>query len=413
MTYPLLSGLRVLELGESISAPYCGKLLADMGAQVVKIERPGAGDQAREYGPFLNDQPHPERSGVFLYLNSNKQGVTLNLETPTGKEILAGLLAQSDVFVHNLHPLDMDRLGMGWEDLRPHNQQMVMTSITPFGLTGAYRNWKAYDINLAAAGGICEGLGSEAREPLTFGTPEVGYFAGTAAASSIVIALLAQAGDAQAGNASNDGRRGGQHIDIAEVESMAGIYNGPEALMAVYQWRVTRRTGHHALDFPYPNCILRCKDGYIFVGSPEGRQWRGLLELMGNPRWAQEPRFRNRTVMNNEYADEVDGYLEEWLLSHTKGELLEMALEHRLPLAPVRGFDEVRSDPSLASQFVTIDRADTGPVAYPGPPFQMGGLDGDPPAPAPTIGQHNRDVYCGRLGYTPEELVKLHQTGII
>ena len=405
MTYPLLQGLSVVELGESISAPYCAKLLADMGAHVVKIERPETGDQAREYGPFLNDQPHPERSGLFLYLNSNKQGVTLNLETPTGKEILAGLLAQSHIFVHNLHPFDMDRLGIGWEGLRRHNQQMVMASITPFGLTGPYRNWKAYDINLAAAGGICEGLGSEDREPLTFGTPEVGYFAGTAAASSIVIALLAQSDD--------DGRRGGQHIDIAEVESMAGIYNGPEALMAVYEWRVTRRTGHHALDFPYPNCILRCKDGYIFVGAPEGRQWRRLLEVMGNPQWAQEPRFRNRTVMNNEYADEVDSYVEEWLLKHTKGELLEIALEHSLPLAPVRGFDEVRSDPSLAGQFVTIDRRDTGPVAYPGLPFQLTGLDQSPPAPAPTIGQHNREVYCGRLGYSPEELVKLHQTGII
>ena len=410
MTYPLLHGLRVLELREFISAPYCGKLLADMGAQVMKIERPGAGDQAREYGPFLNGQPHPERSGLFLYLNSNKKGVTLNLETPTGKEILADLIAQSDVFVHNHHPLVMDRLGMGWEDLRPHNLQMVMASITPFGLTGPYRNWKAYDINLAAAGGICEGLGSEDREPLTFGTPAVGYFAGTAAASSIVIALLAQAGDAET---SNDGRHGGQHIDIAEVESMAGIYNGPEALMAVYQWRVTRRTGHHALDFPYPNCILRCKDGYIFVGAPEGRQWRGLLELMGDPQWAQEPRFRNRTVMNNDYADEVDGYVEDWLLNYTKNELLEMALEHRLPLAPVRGFDEVRGDPSLASQFVTIERADTGPVAYPGAPFQLTGIAQGPTDPAPTIGQHNRDVYCGRLGYTPEELVKLHQTGII
>ena len=404
MTYPLLKGLSVLELGESISAPYCGKLLADMGAQVVKIERPGVGDQAREYGPFLNDQPHPERSGLFLYLNSNKQGITLNLETPTGKEILVRLIAQSDVFVHNLHPLVMDRLGMSWEHLRLANQQMVMASITPFGLTGPYRNWKAYDINLAAAGGICEGLGSEDREPLTFGTPQVGYFAGAAAASSIVIALLAQA---------SDGGRRGQHIDIAEVESMAGIYSGPEALMAVYQWRVTRRTGHHAMDFPYPNCILHCKDGYMFVGSPEGHQWRRLLELMGNPQWAQEPRFRDRTVMNNEYADEVDGYLEEWLLRHTKSELLEMALEHRLPLAPVRGFDEVRGDPSLASQFVTIDRADTGPLAFPGPPFQLTGLDQGPLAAAPTIGQHNRDVYCRRLGYNPEELVKLHQTGII
>ena len=115
---------------------------------------------------------------------------------------------------------------------------------------------------------------------------------------------------------------GGQHIDIAEVESLAGIYNGPEALMAVYQWRVTRRTGHHPLDFPYPNCVLRSKDGYVLVGAPEGRQWRQLLELMGNPEWSQDPRFANRTEMNNLYADELDGYLEEWLGNFSKAELL-------------------------------------------------------------------------------------------
>ncbi len=398
MTFSLLQGLRVVELGESVSAPYCSKLLADMGADVVKIERPGAGDQTREYGPFLNDQPHLDRSGLFLYLNANKQGVTLDLKAPTGREILGGLLAKSQVFVHNLHPTEMDRLGVDYETLRNHNDQLVMASITPFGLTGRYRDYKAYDINLAAAGGICEGLGSPDREPLTFGTPEVGYFAGMAAASSIVIALLAG---------------GGQHIDIAEVESMAGIYNGPEALMAVYQWRMTRRTGHHALDFPYPNCILRCKDGYIFVGSPEGRQWRTLLEVMGGPEWAKEERFRNRTRMNNEYADEVDGYMEEWLLQHTKAELLALALEHRVPLAPVRDFGEVRNDESLADQFVAIDRPDTGAVSFAGPPYKLSGQDAIPPSPAPFLGQHNADVYCDRLGYTKEELVKLYQTGII
>lgn len=398
MTFSLLQGLRVVELGESVSAPYCTKLLADMGAEVVKIERPGVGDQSREYGPFLNDRPHHERSGLFLYLNSNKQGITLDLDTPTGREILGALLAKSQVFVHNLHPTEMDRLEVDYEILRAHNDQLVMASITPFGLTGPYRNYKAYDINLAAAGGICEGLGSPDKEPLTFGTPEVGYFAAMAAASSVVIALLAGQG---------------QHIDIAEVESMAGIYNGPEALMAVYQWRMTRRTGHHALDFPYPNCILRCKDGYIFVGSPEGRQWRALLEVMGGPEWAKEDRFRNRTAMNNEHADEVDGYMEEWLLQHTKAELLALALEHRIPLAPVRDFKEVRSDESLADQFEVIYRPDTGPVSFAGPPYRLSPQEATPPSPAPLLGQHNSDIYCDGLGYSKEELVKLYQTGII
>ena len=402
MTYGLLNGLRVLEFGEFISAPYCGKLLADMGADVLKIERSDGGDWARDYGPYPNDLPHRERSGLFLYLNANKRGVTLNLDTPTGREIMAALVSRYDVLVHNLHPTEMDRIGLDYDTLRLNNDGLVMASITPFGLTGPYRNWKAYDINLAAGGGICEGLGSPEREPLTFGTPEVGYFAGVAAASSLVTALLAREESGP-----------GQHIDIAEIESMAGLYNGPEALMAVYQWRVTRRTGHHALDFPYPNCILRCKDGYIFVGSPEGRQWRRLLELMGSPEWSLEPRFRNRTVMNNEHADEVDGYVEEWLLQYTKAELLEMALEHRIPLAPVRGFDEVRNDPGLSTLFKGVDRADTGPVAIPGPPYEMSDTKVFEAFPAPTLGQHNSETYRGELGYTPEEVAQLYRTRII
>ncbi len=402
MTYSLLQGLRVLEVGDFISAPYCGKLLADMGAEVIKVEPSGVGDCSRQYGPFLDDNPHPERSGLFLYLNGNKRGITLNLATPTGQGILRELAGRSDVLVHNLPPKEMEEVGLDYPTLSQVNPRLVMASITPFGLTGPYKDYKAYDINLAAAGGICEGLGSSDREPLTFGTPEVGYFAGMAAASSIVIALLAL-----------DSLGTGQHIDIAEAETMAGIYNGPEALMAVYQWRVTRRTGHHALDFPYPNCILRCNDGYIFVGSPEGRQWRQLLELMGNPEWARDPRFTNRTVMNNQYADEIDGYMEAWLLQYTKAELLAMGLNQRIPLAPVRGFDEVRRDESLADLFVDNQRADTGPISYPGPPYILADAPTAPPTPAPYLGQHNPEVYCSILGYTKEQLVKLYQTGII
>ena len=401
MTYSLLSGLRVLEIGSMISAPYCGKLLADAGADVVKIERPGIGEDARRYGPWPDDAPHPERSGLYLYLNANKAGITVNLETPTGREILNQLLAKSDVVVHNVPPADMERFGLDYDRLAADHPLLVMASISPWGLSGPWREYKAYDINLASAGGICEGLGEAHREPLTFGTPEVGYFAGMAAASSIVMALLGR------------DTHGGQHIDIAEAETMAGLYNGPEALMAVYEWRVTRRTGHHALDFPYPNCILRCKDGHIFVGSPEGRQWRRLLEIMGNPEWSQEQRFRNRTAMNNLYADEVDGYVEAWLADYTKAELLEMALEHRIPLAPVRTYEEVRWDPSLEDLFVVIERDDTGPVAYPGVPYRLSDAEMSSAPPAPTLGQHNRAILCDELGYSAADLVKLHQTGII
>ena len=415
MTYNLLEGLRVLELGDFISAPYCGKLLADMGAEVIKIEPPSTGDWARQYGPFLQDDPHPERSGIFLYLNANKRGVTMDLRTPTGRALLSGLADRSDVLVHNFHPTEMDGLGLNYDALSLSNPRLVMASITPFGLTGPNRDYKAYDINLAAGGGICQGLGSADRQPLTFGAPQVGYFAGMAAASSIMMCLLAmEPFDPQSSREGVPDEAGcGQHIDVAEMETMAGVYTGPEALMAVYQWRVTSRTGHHAMDFPYPNCILRCKDGYIFVGSPEGRQWRKLLEIMGDPQWAKDPRFANRTDMNNLYADEVDGYMEAWLANYTKAELLELALQHQIPLAPVRGYDEVRHDPSLSSMFEEIDRADTGPLPFPGPPYELPALPREAAAPAPLLGEHNPEVYCRMLGHTKEQLVKLYQTGII
>jgi len=165
--------------------------------------------------------------------------------------------------------------------------------------------------------------------------------------------------------------------------------------------------------FPYPNCILRCKDGYIFVGAPEGRQWRQLLEVMGSPEWSKDPRFRNRTEMNNRYVDELDGYLESWLMHYTKAELLDIALKHRIPLAPVQGYDDVRHDPSLADLFVNIDRVDTGPIPCPGPPYLLVDAEVKPQNPAPYLGQHNEEVYCKALGYTRQQLAKLYQTGII
>ena len=134
MTYSLLSGLRVLEIGSMISAPYCGKLLADAGAGVLKIEPPGVGEDARRYGPWPDDVPHPERSGLYLYLNANKAGITANLETPTGRGILRQLAAKSDVVVHNVPPAEMERLGLDYDLLAAEHPELVMASISPWGL---------------------------------------------------------------------------------------------------------------------------------------------------------------------------------------------------------------------------------------------------------------------------------------
>src|ERR1700687_4335080 len=150
-----LSGLKVIELGELASAPYAAKLMADMGAEVIKIERPGVGDCARVRGPFPGHQPHPEKSGLFLYLNTNKLGVTLDIARPEGFEILEKLVAQADVLIHNVWPPAMDRAGLSFERLRKVNPRLVMTSITPYGLTGPNRDLRAEDLTVWSAGGVC------------------------------------------------------------------------------------------------------------------------------------------------------------------------------------------------------------------------------------------------------------------
>src|SRR5690348_127246 len=149
-----LASFRIIEYGDMVSAPYASKLIADMGAEVIKVEPPLTGDGARQRGPYPGRIPHPEKSGLFLYLNTNKRGVTLNLETPRGQEIFQRLLAQADLFIHNVHPTRMAALGLDYNRLAQNNRELVMTSITPFGLTGPHKDYRAYDLNTWSAGGL-------------------------------------------------------------------------------------------------------------------------------------------------------------------------------------------------------------------------------------------------------------------
>ena len=154
MSGQALSGLKAVEWSDFVSGPYCGKLLADLGAEVVKVERPGVGDGARSYGPFPQDIPHPERSGLFLYLNTNKLGVTLDVRTATGAQLLSKLLEQADVLIENNPPREVEELGFAYERLRQLNPRLVMTSITPFGQTGPYRDYRSCDLISFNASGL-------------------------------------------------------------------------------------------------------------------------------------------------------------------------------------------------------------------------------------------------------------------
>jgi len=262
----IFEGLKVVEYGSLVSAPYCTKLLAGLGAEVIKIEKPGVGDEARNYGPFPDDLPHLERSGLFLSLNTNKLGITLNLDTAAGKEILKGLLKDADVFVENNAVQRMKELGLDYGSLEKINPRLIVASITPFGQSGPYEDYKAYHINCAGAGGVSIGVGHPEREPLALPSSLGEYQAGISAATAVLIALF---GRKKMGK--------GQHIDIAEVAVWAGLHVGVYVLTFMYIGVTGVRRGTHGGYFIYPNEILPCKDGYIMLNCAQLEQWIRFL----------------------------------------------------------------------------------------------------------------------------------------
>ncbi len=222
-----LSGVRVLDLTHYIAGPYCTKMLSDYGADVVKVERPGLGDAARSLGPFLNDEPHPEKSGLFLYLNTNKKSITLNLKSATGVSILKELVKQSDILVENFSPRVMPSLGLDYKTLKKINPGLVMTSISNFGQTGPYRDYKATDLNIWGLSGILYECGEPNREPLKMGNNVSEYVAGLYAALTTLSALYYR----------DEGRRGATHRcpDVGMLSHHAAVDDAGVFLCRVHQ----------------------------------------------------------------------------------------------------------------------------------------------------------------------------------
>ncbi len=403
MAEQALAGLKVVEYGGFISAPYCTKLMADLGAEVIKVEEPGAGDESRRHGPFPDDVPHLERSGLFLYLNGNKKGVTLNLRTPTGREMLEGIIRDADVFVENQPARDMAELGLDYSTLQSVNPRLIVTSISPFGQTGPYRDCRGYALNTAGLGGQTMRTGEAGREPLAPALSQSHYQGGSMGAAATMGALFARMATGK-----------GQHVDISEAEVWATIHHGHGVHLGVFEGRKSVRAGHRTISV-YPWCILPCKDGYMCLIAIQGYQWKRFLEAMGTPEWMGDPRFENRIVMAMEHADELDALVTAWLLDHTKDEIFQICREKQITFAPIRDLAEVATDPHFEEReyFVEIDRRHAGTMRYPGAPYRLSETPWQLKSPAPTLGEHNEEIYCGRLGYSKEDLAKLRSGNII
>ena len=394
-----LQGVKVLDLTHHIAGPYCTKLLADFGADVVKVERP-EGDPARNIPPFFHDQHGLDNSLLFLYLNTNKQSVTLNLKSGHGLGMLKELARESDVLVENFSPRIMPSLGLDYHTLSQINPSLVMVSISNFGQTGPYRDYKASDIVSYALGGLMYIFGNYHREPLIHALHQAQFRAGTNSASATLMALYHQ------------GRTGqGQHVDVSIQECIAsGLRDVVDNY--TYAGAVRRRQPNHSGDLTR---VREASDGYILPnpGLSSAVDWGGVVEFLDEPALDDE-KFSTRSarLVNGE---ELGRILDHNFLPRKKFEMFHAAQQRRFIYGVVQSPEEVLSNEQYQSRgfFVGIDHPVVGEIKYPGAPFSMSATPWKARVAAPTLGQHNTQVFGQRLGYSDVDLAHMRATEVI
>jgi crotonobetainyl-CoA:carnitine CoA-transferase CaiB-like acyl-CoA transferase len=402
MAEQALSGVRVIEYGEMVAAPYATKLLADLGADVIKVE-PLGGDPARHHGPFPGGKPDPDASGLFIYLNSNKRSITLDLHSARGQDLFAALIADADVLVHNAPPAQMAGLGLDYHALSQRNPRLVMTSVTPFGLKGPHCEYATTDLILWNAGGVAYlnggGPGTEAMPPLkTFGE-QAGFQGGVNAAIATLGALYAAARDQQ-----------GQHVVVSIQEAIAAILELTFEYWP-YMGLVASRLGVKPIQ---PLDFMECRDGWIFLCCIEEHQWRGFVELMGTPEWASMELFDNRLTRAQNW-DALKLLLQEWVSQQSVTELYRAAQARRIPFAPVSTMGDLLHSQHLKARgfFATVAQPGVGAVTLPGPPFHFSQTPWRLVTPAPRLGEHTSDVLTQQLGVPAAQVDDLRQRGIV
>ncbi len=399
-----LSNVRVLDFTHYVAGPYCTKLLADYGADVLKVERPRTGDPARRLGPFPDDAPHPERSGLFLHLNTNKRGVTLNLKSPEGASIARRLSESADVVVESFRPGVMERLGLGYEALAESNPRLVVVSISNFGQDGPYRDWRGSDAIFYAMGGEMYSTGLDEREPLKMADDVMLYQAGAVGAVAAMGALFAARRTGEA-----------QHVDVSIFETQAGSIDRRMSTLIAYQYtggtsgrRPVENTGG------YPQGVFPCKDGYVEI-TGGGIYFPRSVRMLGQPEFLTEERWHAPGAQQDpDLKAEFEEFFYPWVLSRTKQEVWTAAQAARVLSAPINTMENLHADPVFAERgvFAEAEHPSAGTLRYPGRPFLMERTPWSIRAPAPLLGQHTPEV-LEELGYTAADVDALRADGVV
>ena len=402
-----MEGVRIIDLTRYTAGPFCTRILSDYGADVIKIEEPGSGDPARRMPPFYHDEPDLEKSGVFLFLNTNKRSVTLNLKTENGKAILKNLVRDADILIENFSPSVMPSLGLDYAALSAINPRLVMTSISNFGQSGPYRDWRATDLTLYAMGGNMAGSGDPDLEPLKTAGRMTSFHVGYASALATAIALA---------NVEVQGE--GEQVDASAFEIMLQSIDSRMQRLLGYQYNmIVPSRISPASQLGLGSGVFPCSDGlFMMTGGPV--MFPGIAKMIGADYLLELPEWNTVAARSRpEAAEEFEAIMIPWTLEHTKTEVQAACMEYGVLGAPLNTIADLLADERFDARhfFQTIDHPATGPLTYPGYHFRLHTGDGEPmPArrPAPLLGQHTSEV-LQELGYTPEDIGLLRGQGTI
>ena len=391
-----LSGIRVTGLEQYMAGPYCTMLLADAGAEVIKIERPGTGDPRRAMPPFA-EKGGARKAAGFMGYNRNKKSLALDFRKPEGREIFKKLVAVSDVVVENLRPGSMDRLGLGYEVMKASDPRLIWAAISGFGrmpgFLGPYSDRPCFDIVAEAMSGIMHLVGFDDKPPswTIYGMADI--YTGMVTAFGIMQALFMR-----------ERTGSGQFVDSAMFDSMLSLNESMIALFSVAGQSPQRGKLRNV----WPRGAFRAKDGYIALNIPDNIQWKRLCKAMGREDLVEDERG-GTAPRRAEHSGFFQPIIEDWLASMTRSEAVDRLNAAGVPSGPVNTAEDVFSDPHVEARgmLMSIDDPEVGAFRFARSPLHLSSAPRPPADPAPNLGQHTRSVLQGLLDYGPGEVDRL------
>ncbi len=409
-----LSGFRVLELGNLIAAPYAGRLFAEFGAEVIKVERPRTGDELRQWRLFRG------KTSLFWYLQArNKKSITLDLHTAEGQDIVLKLLPHVDVVLENFRPGTLEKWNLGYEAMKAVNPDIIFVRISGYGQTGPYRNRSGFGGIAEAMGGLRNLTGYPELPPTRIGVSLGDSLAGMFGVIGALMALLHRERQKQHDHATDAAPSAGygQVIDVALYEAVFAI---TESLLPEYDGygTIRQRTGNISPGLTPSNTYL-CKEGkWVVIGGNADAVFKRLMRAVERPELAEDARFADN-MRRTEHREFLDQVISDWTSQHTLDEVMATMIEAAVPAGPIYDAADIAHDPHfnargmIEEQKVTIEPGETTSVRFPGIIPKLSKTPGETQWPGPALGAHNEEVYGQLLGFSPEQLEQLQRDGVI